>query len=149
MRRTRPGLRACFSLTSGQSRATLLTSDLEGYAEDEWKARPNVTITYGLRLESQQTIPNRFNPAPRAGISWAIGQTAKHAPIVTLRFNAGMFYERFAQANILTSIRQNGISQQSFFVTNPVFYPAIPAPTALNTTAPTPYSISPQSAGRL
>jgi len=50
---------------------------------------------------------------------------------------------RFAPANILTSVRQNGVSQQTYFVTNPTFYPNIPSVSQLSGTPPTPYSISP------
>jgi len=132
-----------FSLTVGQPSAVILTGDLGAYAEDEWKARKNVTVTYGLRLESQSAIPDHFDPAPRAGVSWAIGQTDKHQPWVVFRSNAGIFYDRFAAGNILTSVRQNGTSQQSYYVTNPTFYPNIPPLTQFASTLPTPYTISP------
>ena len=135
-----------YSVTTGQPSATLLTSDLGVYAEDEWKLTKNVTVNYGLRLESQTAIPDHFDPAPRLGAAWAIGQTDKHPPIVTLRGGVGLFYDRFAAANILTSIRQNGVSQQSFFVTDPAQltgYPNPPSGAQLTGTAPTPYTISP------
>lgn len=135
-----------YSVTAGQSSASLLTSDLGVYAEDEWKLLKNVTVNYGLRLESQTAIPDHFDPAPRLGAAWAVGQTAKRPPIVTLRGGAGLFYDRFAASNILTSIRQNGVSQQSFFVTDPAQltgYPNPPSTAQLSGTAPTPYTISP------
>ena len=61
-----------------------------------------------------------------------------------LRGNAGIFYQRFAATNLLTAIRQNGVSQQSYYINNPSFYPTIPSLTQLATTPATPYSISPQ-----
>jgi hypothetical protein len=136
-----------YSVTTGQQSATLLTSDLGVYAEDEWKVSKSVTLNYGLRLESQTDIPDHLDPAPRFGIAWAVGQTGKHPPIVTIRGGAGLFYQRFAASNILTSIRQNGVSQQSFFVTDPALltgYPSPPSTAQLTGTAPTPYTISPR-----
>ena len=132
-----------FNLTAGQPTASILTGDLAVYAEDEWKPRQDLTLTYGLRLESQTDIPDHFDPAPRAGLAWAVRQTGKHPALFVLRANAGIFYDRFANGNILTSVRENGISQQAFFITNPTFYPNIPAPSQLSGTAPTPYTISP------
>ena len=133
-----------FSLTTGQATAALLTGDLGAYAEDEWKLRKDLTASFGLRLESQSAVPDHLNPAPRAGVSWAIGQTEKHAPVVVVRAAAGIFYSRFAAGNILTSVRQNGVDQHAYLITNPSFYPAIPPPGELTGTSSTPYSISPQ-----
>ncbi len=133
-----------FTVTAGKPSATLFTSDLAAFGEDEWRLRENVTLTYGLRLESQTAIPDRFNPAPRATLSWAVGQHGKHAAFVVVRANAGIFYSRFLASNLLTSVRQNGVSQQTFFVENPGFYPHIPTAAQLSSgTSPTPYTVSP------
>jgi len=137
------GTPSLFSLTAGQASASLLTGDLGAYAEDEWKMRRNVTANFGLRIESQSAVPDHLDPAPRAGIAWAVGQTDKHPPIVLLRASAGVFYARFAAGNILTSIRQNGFSQQAFLISNPTFYPNLPNPAQLTGTSPTPYGVSP------
>ena len=132
-----------FSITAGQPSAVILNGDLGAYAEDEWKVRQNVTLDYGLRIESQTGIPDHFDPAPRVTASWAVGQTPKHPPLVVIRASGGLFYTRFAAGNILTSVRQNGISQQSYLVNNPDFYPTIPVISQLSNTPPTPYNISP------
>ena len=137
------GTPSLFSLTAGQSSVTLVNGDLGAYVDDEWKLGKNITANIGLRLESQTAVPDRVNPAPRAGIAWAIGKTDKRAPLVTLRGNAGIFYQRFAAANILTTLRQNGTTQKSYYIDNPGFYPTIPNPSQLTGTMATPYTISP------
>jgi hypothetical protein len=132
-----------YSVTTGQPSAVVLTTDLGAYGEDEWKVRNNLTLNYGLRIESQTGIPDHFDPAPRAAFAWAVGQTDKHTPWFTLRAGAGLFYTRFAVSNLLTAVRQNGVSQQSFFVTDPIGFPSAPSTAQLTGTAPTPYTISP------
>ena len=140
-----------FSITAGQPSAVVVTGDLSLYVEDEWKATKNVTLSFGFRAESQSAIPDHFDPAPRIGAAWAIGQTAKRSAIVVLRSGFGLFYDRFASTNILTSIRQNGISQQSYVAS---FTAASPAPSScvlspsipncgLTATSPTIYRIDP------
>ena len=139
-----------FSITAGQPSAALLTGDLGVFAEDEWKISKSFTLDLGLRLETQSAIPDHFDPAPRVGFAWAIGQKDKKPPMFTLRGGGGIFYDRFVSTNILTAIRQNGITESSYYVNNPCFYPTIPLtfPTtpctsSLSAAPPTIYQISP------
>jgi len=132
-----------FSITTGQSSATILTGDLGAYAEDEWKVTPNITLDLGFRLESQSAIPDHLDPAPRAAIAWALHRKKQRAPFVTLRAGGGIFYDRFAAADILTSVRQNGISQQTYTLSNPTTYPQLPNTAILSVSPPTIYRINP------
>ncbi len=134
-----------YSVTSGQANATVLTGDLGVYAEDEWKTAKNLTLTFGLRFETQSAIPDHADWAPRAGFAWGIHQEGSKPALLVLRGGAGLFYDRFIAGNILTAIRQNGVSQHTYVVQNPQFFTNIPAPAQLqNATAPTTYTISPR-----
>jgi hypothetical protein len=133
-----------FSITTGQPSAVVLTGDLGLFAEDEWKVSKSFTLDYGLRFETQSAIPDHFDPAPRVGFAWAVGQAEKKPAIITVRGGGGIFYDRFASGNILTAIRQqSGTLQPSFYVTNPKFYPDIPSTASLSNVLPTLYNISP------
>jgi hypothetical protein len=136
-----------FNITTGHPSAVLVTGDLGAYAEDEWKARPDLTLDLGFRLESQSAIPDHFDPAPRLGFSWAVGKTPKRRAFFVLRGGAGFFYDRFDPNNLLTAIRQqNGTTQPSYTVENPQFYFTTP-PATLPSTAvlgpPTLYNVDP------
>ncbi len=137
-----------YSVTEGTSNATILTGDVGVYAEDEWKAGKNFTVNYGLRFESQSAIPDHGDWAPRAGFAWAIGQKDKKPPVVTLRGGSGLFYDRFAAGNLLTAVRQNGISQRTYVVANPAICPVAGSPLQLcvaptSSVAPTVYGVNP------
>jgi hypothetical protein len=138
-----------FNLTTGQPSAVVTTGDVGVFAEDEWKVTKNLTLDYGIRLETQTAIPDHFDPAPRVGFAWAVGQRDKRPAIVVLRGGEGIFYDRFQSGNILTAIRQNGVSQPSYFVTNPAYYctalnaTSCPTPASLSAVSPTVYTISP------
>ena len=133
-----------FNLTAGVPSASVLTGDLGVYAEDEWKLKSNLTLNYGLRFESQSAVPDHVDPAPRAGFAWAVRQRDKHPAWFTLRGGGGIFYDRFESGDILQTYRQNGITQQAYFVQNPDFYPSIPAPSTLVGVQPTIYRLAPR-----
>jgi hypothetical protein len=115
-----------FTRTFGVRSATVNYVDVGLYAEDDWRIRPNLTLSYGLRLESQNQIGDHADWAPRVGIAWGLG-SGKSAPKTVLRAGFGMFYDRFSQGLVLTSIRQNGSNQVQYISLDPAsFYPAIP-----------------------
>jgi len=92
------------------------------YALDDWRVRPNITLSYGLRFETQNNIPDHADFAPRLGVAWGIGGSAKNPPKTVLRGGFGMFYDRFGYDLVAQQQRLNGFIQQEFIVNNPNFY---------------------------
>jgi hypothetical protein len=112
------------------------------YVEDDWRARPNITLSYGLRFESQNNISDHADWAPRLGFAWGIGGGGKTRPKGVLRAGFGIFYDRFEASNVLQADRLNGTREAQFIVTNPNFF--LNPPTALPSvpaTLPTTYRI--------
>ena len=147
-----PNATTQYMVTQGNPHATVTTGWFSAYAEDEWKAADNVTLNYGLRFESQMAIPDHADWAPRVGFAWGVRQRDKKPPVAVLRGGIGIFYDRFAVANLLTSVRENGLSQQTFFVQDPAICPAnagsVTSPfylcQTLTAQAPTTYSVNPR-----
>jgi hypothetical protein len=95
-----------FSITTGTPTQKASVTDLGLYAEDDWKARPNFTISYGLRFETQNQIANKVNFAPRVALSYGIGTGGKQ-PKTVLRAGYGIFYNRFTYDLLLNANRYN------------------------------------------
>lgn len=112
------------------------------YGEDDWKIRPNMTLSYGLRFETQNGIQDHGDWAPRVSFAWGLGGRKNAAPKTVLRAGGGIFYDRFGEALILQSERLNGINQQQFVIQNPS-YPNLPAVSTLAATPLTTYKIDP------
>jgi hypothetical protein len=133
-----------FSLIAGNPLASVKYFDLEPYVEDDWKARPNLTISGGLRFETQDHIHDHADFAPRVGIAWGLGK-GKNVKTV-LRAGFGVFYDRFGVNYILNADRLNGLNQQQYIVASPDFFTSdIPPVSTLSVSALTPtiYQIDP------
>jgi hypothetical protein len=134
-----------YSVVAGSPLISVNWFDAGLYAEDEWRLRPNLSVTYGLRFESQNNIHDHGDFAPRLGIAWGLGSDGKTAPKTVLRGGFGMFYDRFGYNLIEQAQRLNGITQQSAVVTAPDFFTQnTPSFNQLSSVAaPTIYQISP------
>ncbi len=132
-----------FSITTGSSFAAISNYDVGLYAGDDWRIRPNLTLSYGLRFETQNDIHDHADFAPRLGIAWGLG--GKNAsPKTVLRAGAGVFYDRFKEDYILQAERLNGITQRQFIVSDPDFFPTVPQPSAFSVpNSVTKYEIDP------
>jgi uncharacterized membrane protein YgcG len=112
-----------FRLSSGNPQIDVSQWDIGGFLQDDWKVRPNLTLSLGLRYENQSNIDSNFNFAPRLGFAWSPGgQQSK----TVVRGGYGVFYERVAESLTMQANRFNGVNQQQFTVQNPDFFPVIP-----------------------
>lgn len=121
------GSTACPSqirISRGQPLLQFNLIDAGLYAEDEWRARPNLSLTYGLRFESQNDIHDHADFAPRVGLAWGVGSDGRAAPKLVLRAGFGMFYDRFGQNLLEQAFRYSGApgSQQTITLPNPNFF---------------------------
>ncbi len=120
-----------FSLSAGLPSLSVTQWDAGLFVNDDWRIRPNLTFSYGLRYEAQTNAGDLSNFSPRLGIAWGIGGGAKRQVKTVLRAGFGAFYDRLADTLTLQSIRFNGTTQQSYLIRNPDFFPAIPSLEAL------------------
>jgi hypothetical protein len=94
--------------------------DLGLYAQDDWRLRPNMTLSLGLRFETQNNIHDHADVAPRLGFAWGLGP--KNAPPKTvLRLGFGVFYDRFGDSLVLNADRLNGFNQSQCVDSTPDF----------------------------
>jgi hypothetical protein len=119
-----------YQFNAGQPLVKGQQFDAGPFIQDDWKVKPNITLSLGLRYEWQQNIPDKGDWAPRVGLAWGIGpsQGRLRTPKTVVRAGIGYFYDRFSLANVLMTRQFNGINQLAYTITNPDFYPAAGVP---------------------
>jgi hypothetical protein len=110
-----------FSIVGGNPGLSASEFDIGLFAGDDWKATSNLTLSLGLRYENQTNIYDPHDFSPRIGIAWAV------RPKTVIRAGSGIFFDRFTLGNTMTALRQNGIREQQYVITNPDFFPSIPS----------------------
>jgi hypothetical protein len=116
--------------------AKVLQFDGALFFQDEWRWKPTVNVSYGLRVEGQNRVREHLNWAPRLAIAWS-PRAGKNQPKTVLRAAGGVFYNRFNAASQIQTIHNNGYFQQNYVVKNPPFYdPNAPAPVGVLVSSP-------------
>ncbi|HYL87066.1 MAG TPA: carboxypeptidase regulatory-like domain-containing protein [Candidatus Angelobacter sp.] len=92
------------------------------FVQDDWRVRPNVTVSGGLRYETQNNLGDHADFAPRVGVAWALDGAKNKSPKTVLRAGFGIFYDRFTSDLVLQQQLQNGVVQQQFLVQDPTFF---------------------------
>lgn len=104
-----------FSVATGDPQASVSQTDYGVYAQDDWRLRPNFTLSFGLRYEGQTNIGSSLNFAPRFFFAWSPGAAnSAKPPKMVIRGGGGVFYNRFSESSTLQANRFNGVNQQQF-----------------------------------
>ncbi len=120
-----------FSVNAGNPLIAGGQFDLGAFAGDDWRVRPNLTLSLGLRYETQTNIHDWRDFAPRIGLAWAPGAVGNARSKGVIRAGFGMFYDRFTLADTLMAERYDGDVQQQYIIANPDFFPIVPPVSSL------------------
>jgi Carboxypeptidase regulatory-like domain/TonB dependent receptor len=109
---------ATFSINSGNPFAGVSQTDYGVFLQDDWRVRPNITLSYGLRYETQTNAHSKYDFGPRVAVAWSPGAAnSARPPKMVIRAGTGFFYNRFNESSTLTANRFNGVNVIQTFVT--------------------------------
>ncbi|MGE5127956.1 MAG: carboxypeptidase regulatory-like domain-containing protein, partial [Betaproteobacteria bacterium] len=106
-------------VSGGDPYASVRQWDLGAFLQDDWKARPDLTLGLGLRLESQTNLGSDLDLAPRFSASWSPGYQGRGTPKTVVRAGAGVFYDRVDDSLVLEARRFDGSAPKRFLVSDP------------------------------
>jgi carboxypeptidase family protein len=109
------GRPATYSRRSGNPLVEYSQSQGAFYLQDDWRARKNLTLNFGLREEFQTHLSDHWNLAPRGGATWSPFKNGK----TTIRAGGGLFYEWLDADTFEQTLRVDGMRQQDLVIVNP------------------------------
>jgi hypothetical protein len=132
-----------YNVQAGQSYISATRWDFGPFFQDDWRIRPNFTLSLGLRYEVQTLVSDYHDWAPRVGFAWAPGNARNGRQKTVIRGGFGFFYDRVGLGIYETAALNNGVNQLQYTVYNPTFFPTIPAVSTLGTGQNTIYRVDP------
>lgn len=121
-------------IANGNPFAEVKQWDIGPFFQDDWKMRPDLTLSLGLRYQYQTQLNSKLMFAPRASFAWTPWINPKGPPKTVIRGGAGMFYDLVRTSVTLQANRYNGQTEQQYIVTDPsllALYPNTPPPATL------------------
>lgn len=109
------------SYTTGRLAYAANVFDAAAFVQDDWKVNRLLTLSGGLRFESQNHINDHNDLAPRVAIAYALDGHKNNKQKTVLRAGYGFFYDRFGVSSLLALAQNNGSadSQTQTVINNP------------------------------
>ena len=121
-----------FQIAGGNPRENLTQFDEGIFFQDDWRWKPNFTLSLGLRYEVQNNITDWHDIAPRVGFAWSPDSKGGKPGKTVIRGGSGIFYDRVNHGITLAALRFNGVTEQRYIVTQPAFFSDVPSIDQLN-----------------
>jgi hypothetical protein len=113
-----------YTVSAGTPYIGLNQLDFGPFVQDDWRVRPNLTISLGARFESQTNVPDHFDVAPRFGFAWSPDGKSSGRSKTVVRGGWGIFYDRFGISNVETALRYQVNNLATYTLNNPTMYRA-------------------------
>ena len=104
-----------FLQQQGSGHVSFLQKELGGFVQDEYRVRPNLSLSLGLRYNWQNYLHDNRDFAPRIAFAYGRG------PKTVFRGGAGIFYDRTGANPLGDLLLYNGQRLRSYLISNPAY----------------------------
>ncbi len=101
-----------YSVAAGQTSYTANVFDAALFLQDDVKVNPRLTLSGGLRWETQNHVADHDDWAPRVAMAYALDAKGNKPAKTVVRAGYGLFYDRLQVDNLLSATRQGRDSGQ-------------------------------------
>jgi hypothetical protein len=106
-----------FNITTGTPVVSLNQLQAVLYAQDQWKLRPRLQLSLGLRWAMQNNPITVGNAGPRLGLAWSPDRKQK----TVFHLRSGLFYGVVDPQTVLADRQLNGTIQTQLQINNPTY----------------------------
>ena len=106
-----------FQANQGDPSVSYSTQHTSGFAQDTMRVLPNLSLTFGLRYDWQNTLDDRKDLAPRLALAFAPGKRKR----TVLRAGAGIFYDNLPRTATQQAFLLDGVRVREIDITNPSY----------------------------
>ena len=110
---------------AGSGHVVFLEKVLGGFAQDEIRLRPNLSVVAGVRYDWQNYFDDHNNVSPRGSVAWSPLESGH----LVVRGGAGLFFDRSGPNPIQDILKYNGTTLVRYTITDPAY----PTPFAAGT----------------
>ena len=106
-----------FQINQGDPKVSFLQQQTNGFAQDTLRVLPNLSLTFGLRYDWQNTLDDRKNLAPRFALVFSPDKRKK----TVIRAGAGIFYDNLPRLATEQALLVNGAHVTEIDISNPSY----------------------------
>ena len=106
-----------FRQQQGIGSVSFWDDQLAGFVQDEYRFRPNLSFSWGLRYNWQNHLIDNTQFAPRFAFAYSPGKKRK----TVIRGGAGVFYDRTGPNPTSDLLLYNGLDLRNVLILNPSF----------------------------
>ncbi len=103
-----------YSIQQGNGLLPFWAANVSGFIQDEWRIRPDLLLSAGVRWDWLNAVPDSNNFAPRISLAWSPGDRK-----TVIRAGIGIFYDRMRTSTYSDTLLYDGVRLRQILVQNP------------------------------